>query len=206
MARVSAELPEKISDSAGSTSMSMQMQQQQQQHVAVAEPPVLVSGRVGREDEKKGQKGKGKKRRNAGKFWERTKRDGSKKYAFLVWPGPRPGFLVRWLTMCGGAVIGGLRARGFRKFFFGGLLLLKRAGFGLIGACCRLLAAAIGPLANVLSIAALVTYWRMDLVVDGATVPELDGDPFEDPNWYVTESIGVGMAVMARCAGVECMC
>ncbi|EKG14168.1 hypothetical protein MPH_08662 [Macrophomina phaseolina MS6] len=46
-----------------------------------------------------------------------------------------------------------------------------------------LLAATLGPLANVLSIAALVTYWRMELVVDGEVVPELDGVPFKDPRW-----------------------
>ncbi|GME42464.1 hypothetical protein GTA08_BOTSDO10311 [Neofusicoccum parvum] len=46
-----------------------------------------------------------------------------------------------------------------------------------------LLAATLGPLANVLSIAALVTYWRMDLVVDGHAVPELEGVPFKDPRW-----------------------
>ncbi|KAL1650000.1 Potassium channel [Diplodia intermedia] len=47
----------------------------------------------------------------------------------------------------------------------------------------RLLAATLGPLANVLSIAALVTYWRMNLVVNGQRVPELAGVPFEDPRW-----------------------
>lgn len=61
-----------------------------------------------------------------------------------------------------------------------------------------LLAATIGPLANVLSIAALVTYWRMCLVTDvdkeGARQclysgdetslgPELEGQPFRDPRW-----------------------
>ncbi|KAF4539384.1 Voltage-gated potassium channel beta-2 subunit [Lasiodiplodia theobromae] len=47
----------------------------------------------------------------------------------------------------------------------------------------KLLAATLGPLANVLSIAALVTYWRMDLVVDGNVLPELSGVPFKDPEW-----------------------
>ncbi|OJD29328.1 voltage-gated potassium channel [Diplodia corticola] len=46
-----------------------------------------------------------------------------------------------------------------------------------------LLAATLGPLANVLSIAALVTYWRMNVVVDGQVVSELAGVPFEDPRW-----------------------
>ncbi|KAK8243090.1 potassium channel-like protein [Phyllosticta capitalensis] len=46
-----------------------------------------------------------------------------------------------------------------------------------------LLAATLGPLANVLSIAALVTYWRMDLIVDGKRVPQNKGQEFEDPRW-----------------------
>lgn len=59
-----------------------------------------------------------------------------------------------------------------------------------------LLAATIAPLANVLSIAALVTYWRMCLVpgVDhadasqclydnGALNTDLDGITFADPDW-----------------------
>jgi potassium channel subfamily K len=47
-----------------------------------------------------------------------------------------------------------------------------------------LLAATIAPLANVLSIAALVTYWRMN--VDnghGERGPELKGVTFRDPRW-----------------------
>ena len=60
----------------------------------------------------------------------------------------------------------------------------------------RLLAATIGPLANVLSIAALVTYWRMCLVddVDPNSCPwngdenllltDLNGHTFQDPRWY----------------------
>ncbi|KAK7518266.1 potassium channel-like protein [Phyllosticta citriasiana] len=46
-----------------------------------------------------------------------------------------------------------------------------------------LLAATLGPLANVLSIAALVTYWRMDLIVDGKRVSQSQGQEFEDPRW-----------------------
>ncbi|KAF1992468.1 voltage-gated potassium channel [Aulographum hederae CBS 113979] len=47
-----------------------------------------------------------------------------------------------------------------------------------------LLAATLGPLANVLSIAALVTFWRMDLVdPEGNILPELSGIPFPDPGW-----------------------
>ena len=63
------------------------------------------------------------------------------------------------------------------------------------GTAIPLLAATIGPLANVLSIAALVTSWRMCLVdgVDAASCPydgnpsklvaELNGFPFADPKW-----------------------
>jgi potassium channel subfamily K, other eukaryote len=48
----------------------------------------------------------------------------------------------------------------------------------------RLLAATIGPLANVLSLAALVTYWRMDLDDGhGNRLPQLSGAPFRDPRW-----------------------
>ncbi|KAF2760520.1 voltage-gated potassium channel [Pseudovirgaria hyperparasitica] len=47
-----------------------------------------------------------------------------------------------------------------------------------------LLAATLGPLANVLSIGALVTYWRMTVVDgDGNALAELDGIPFPDPRW-----------------------
>lgn len=47
-----------------------------------------------------------------------------------------------------------------------------------------LLASAIAPLANVMSIAALVTYWRMDISDgNGGVVGELDGTPFRDPRW-----------------------
>ncbi|PPJ61390.1 hypothetical protein CBER1_10626 [Cercospora berteroae] len=61
-----------------------------------------------------------------------------------------------------------------------------------------LLAATLGPLANVLSIAALVTYWRMCLVkgvdetgasecawdsLSASLVPELNGQEFADPRW-----------------------
>ncbi|TID26736.1 voltage-gated potassium channel [Venturia nashicola] len=47
-----------------------------------------------------------------------------------------------------------------------------------------LLASAIAPLANVVSIAALVTYWRMDISDgNGGVVGELEGRPFKDPRW-----------------------
>lgn len=46
-----------------------------------------------------------------------------------------------------------------------------------------LIAATVGPLANVTSIAALVVYWRQYLVIDGQTVQELSGQPYKDPTW-----------------------
>jgi potassium channel subfamily K len=47
-----------------------------------------------------------------------------------------------------------------------------------------LLAATIAPLANVLSIAALVTYWRENISDGkGGTVPQLSGTSFRDPRW-----------------------
>lgn len=65
-----------------------------------------------------------------------------------------------------------------------------------------LLAATIGPLANVLSIAALVTSWRM-CVVNGAAqphrcnyngdsstlIPQLDGREYADPQWILNLNI-----------------
>ena len=50
-----------------------------------------------------------------------------------------------------------------------------------------LLAATIGPLANVLSIAALVSTWRADLANDGVLPEGADalGTPIPDPKWSV---------------------
>jgi len=49
---------------------------------------------------------------------------------------------------------------------------------------CPLLAATIAPLANVLSIAALVTYWRMNVSDgNGGILPDFLGTPFKDPRW-----------------------
>lgn len=47
-----------------------------------------------------------------------------------------------------------------------------------------LLAASLGPLANVSSIAALVTSWRAQVYINGEIVPEFEGVPFADPRWY----------------------
>lgn len=33
------------------------------------------------------------------------------------------------------------------------------------------------------SIVALVTYWRMDIYIDGEFVSELEGRTFSDPKW-----------------------
>ncbi|KAF2472878.1 voltage-gated potassium channel [Lindgomyces ingoldianus] len=46
-----------------------------------------------------------------------------------------------------------------------------------------LLAASLGPLANVLSIAALVTFWRENVFIDDKFVPDFQGVPFRDPLW-----------------------
>lgn len=56
-----------------------------------------------------------------------------------------------------------------------------------------LLAATIAPLANVLSIAALVTYWRMDLRDPdnpGQLKSEFEGKTFEDPRWAYWINVG----------------
>ncbi|KAH6629397.1 potassium channel-like protein [Boeremia exigua] len=46
-----------------------------------------------------------------------------------------------------------------------------------------LLAATLGPLANVSSIAALVTSWRQNNFIDGTIVFDLFGAPYADPKW-----------------------
>ncbi|KAF2502771.1 voltage-gated potassium channel [Lophium mytilinum] len=46
-----------------------------------------------------------------------------------------------------------------------------------------LLAATLGPLANVLSIAALVSYWRETIYIDGQFVDDFEGVSFKDPHW-----------------------
>ena len=54
----------------------------------------------------------------------------------------------------------------------------------------RLLAATIGPLANVTSIAALVTYWRQDLIdLAGEVLSPLQGIPIRDPKWCVMKAL-----------------
>jgi len=52
------------------------------------------------------------------------------------------------------------------------------------GTAIPLIAATLAPLANVLSLAALVTYWREDLEDEqGNRGPELSGRPYPDPHW-----------------------
>jgi potassium channel subfamily K len=50
-----------------------------------------------------------------------------------------------------------------------------------------LIAATFGPLANVASIGALVTAWRIDLTdpsnPEGPLLAQLDGQFIHDPNW-----------------------
>jgi potassium channel subfamily K len=49
---------------------------------------------------------------------------------------------------------------------------------------CPLIAAATTPLANMLSIAALVTPWRIDISDgNGGVLPEFEGMPLADPRW-----------------------
>ncbi|KAF1913058.1 potassium channel-like protein [Ampelomyces quisqualis] len=46
-----------------------------------------------------------------------------------------------------------------------------------------LMAATLGPLANVSSIAALVTSWRQTNFLDGEILSDFDGVPYQDPRW-----------------------
>lgn len=46
-----------------------------------------------------------------------------------------------------------------------------------------LLAATLGPLANVSSIAALVTSWRQSNFIDGERLSDFEGVPYADPRW-----------------------
>ncbi|CAA9960382.1 Outward-rectifier potassium channel TOK1 channel YORK [Pyrenophora teres f. maculata] len=46
-----------------------------------------------------------------------------------------------------------------------------------------LLAATLGPLANVSSIAALVTPWRQSNIINGENLTDFNGVPFDDPRW-----------------------
>jgi hypothetical protein len=64
-------------------------------------------------------------------------------------------------------------------------LMLTANGYStMIYTLPSLLAATLGPLANVASIGALVTYWRMNLLdSQGNLLGDLQGIPFRDPDW-----------------------
>jgi hypothetical protein len=61
-----------------------------------------------------------------------------------------------------------------------------------------LLAATLGPLANISSIAALVTSWRSQIYIDGEFVAELVGHPFPDPRWYVHDILAASCSVNSK--------
>ncbi|KAF2684059.1 voltage-gated potassium channel [Lentithecium fluviatile CBS 122367] len=63
------------------------------------------------------------------------------------------------------------------------MALILRSDWWFASTGIPLLAATLGPLANVTSIAALVTSWREQIYIDGEFVPEFDGVPFADPRW-----------------------
>jgi hypothetical protein len=102
----------------------------------------------------------------------------------------------------GKRVIGGLLVQGYRKFALKvsksikanlAVCKLERAGvYGMLSTSGanhgtngldRLLAATLGPLANVSSIAALVTSWRQKNYIDGVSLPDFRGVPYTDPRW-----------------------
>lgn len=62
-----------------------------------------------------------------------------------------------------------------------------------------LLAATIGPLANVLSIAAIVSKWRVKLPNDGVLPEGTDsaGVDIPDPEWYVSSQKSILSLTMA---------
>ena len=59
----------------------------------------------------------------------------------------------------------------------------ERSDWWFASTAIPLLAATLAPLANVLSICALVTSWRQSVLVDGQIVADFDGIPFPDPKW-----------------------
>jgi potassium channel subfamily K len=72
----------------------------------------------------------------------------------------------------------------FSSFSFRGYDDEDNVDWWFASTACPLLAATIAPLANVLSIAALVTYWRMNVSDgNGGLVPDFEGHPFKDPRW-----------------------
>ncbi|KAF2135634.1 uncharacterized protein K452DRAFT_172149 [Aplosporella prunicola CBS 121167] len=80
------------------------------------------------------------------------------------------------------------RDEAVRREKWWGINLSRRKGYRkrewwFASTAIPLLAATFGPLANVLSISALVTNWRMHLQVNGKIVAEPYGVPFKDPEW-----------------------
>jgi hypothetical protein len=63
-------------------------------------------------------------------------------------------------------------------------LLIESSDWWFASTGIPLLAATLGPLANVSSIAALVTSWRAYVYIDGISVTDFEGAPFADPTWY----------------------
>ncbi|KAF2122364.1 hypothetical protein BDV96DRAFT_640406 [Lophiotrema nucula] len=59
----------------------------------------------------------------------------------------------------------------------------ERSDWWFASTAIPLLAATLAPLANVLSICALVTSWRETVLVDGKIVGDFAGIPFPDPKW-----------------------
>ena len=102
---------------------------------------------------------------------------------FLYHPGcvMQCDFIRNWYLLKYGTEIGGLLPPQFRKCFWWDTVFPSSHSL-----YSRLLAATIGPLANVTSIAALVTYWRQDLLdLAGEVLSPLQGIPIRDPRWCV---------------------
>lgn len=107
-------------------------------------------------------------KRKKWKFWKKY-REGEKRYAKRV-ADPFCQF------------ISGFRLR--KLFFFScDSQLTDTSHWWFASTGIPLLAASLGPLANVLSIAALVSYWRSYVYIDGQFVRDFDGVPFKDPRW-----------------------
>ena len=74
--------------------------------------------------------------------------------------------------------------RSWLKFRMRGFDDDEETDWWFAGTAVPLIAATLAPLANVLSLAALVTYWREDLNDgQGNKLPDFQGLPFRDPRW-----------------------
>jgi hypothetical protein len=77
-----------------------------------------------------------------------------------------------------------LKERSWLKFRLRGFDDDEHTDWWFAGTAVPLIAATLAPLANVLSLAALVTYWREDLNDgQGNRLPEVQGVSFRDPKW-----------------------